>query len=302
MEFRDNGVRRTELCHQLVDIQARIPEEMSEFSRELDLREIAEKTQKAVGQVGLLEKLFVFADLAASPDPDKLAEDAAKAIRKHPLSSIFATSHLDREGKVIHRSEGAGFGDETNESAIRRQIAQSEGIRRMIAALGQIEPARHAILGAHYISDDVFALLLQHSAFVPPRLAGTFSRGFARFFQGDFVGAVYILTPLLENSLRYVLKSSGHDVSVFDDATQTQQDRTISSLFEQMRDELDEIFTKRITTDIESVFLTKLGPHIRHAVAHGLLQDSDPYGADAIYGCWLSFRLCWRRCLAIATN
>ena len=47
-----------------------------------------------------------------------------------------------------------------------------------------------------------------------------------------------------------------------------------------------------ITADIESVFLTKLGPHLRHALAHGLLHDGDPYGADAIYACLLIFRLC----------
>jgi hypothetical protein len=101
-----------------------------------------------------------------------------------------------------------------------------------------------------------------------------------------------ILTPLLENSLCQVLKSQGHDVTIFDDATQTQQDRTISSLFEQMRPELDAIFTKSTTADIERVFLMKPGPYLRHSVAHGLLHDGDPYEADAIYGCWLIIRLC----------
>jgi hypothetical protein len=112
-----------------------------------------------------------------------------------------------------------------------------------------------------------------------------------RFFQGDFTSATYILTPLLENSLRYVLKSYGHDVSVFDDASQTQQDLTISKLFEQMRYELDAIFTKPITTDIANVFLNRPGPHLRHDIAHGLAHDGTPYGADAVYGCWLIFRL-----------
>jgi hypothetical protein len=97
---------------------------------------------------------------------------------------------------------------------------------------------------------------------------------------------------LLENSLRHVLKSHGHDVTVFDNATQTQQDRTISSLFEQMRPELDAVFTRPITGDIDRVFLLRPGPCLRHAVAHGLLHDSSPYGWDAIYACWLIFRLC----------
>lgn len=96
----------------------------------------------------------------------------------------------------------------------------------------------------------------------------------------------------MENSLRYALKQAGHDVTVFDDSTQTQRDRTISQLYEQMRSELDQIFTSAITTDIENVFLTKPGPGIRHSLAHGLLHDGDPYGADAVYGCWLIFRIC----------
>lgn len=283
--------RRTELRHKLIDIQARIPEEMSSFSHEIDLREIIEQTENAVRKGTLIEKLFAFASLSRSPEPEKLVRDAEESIRQHPLSSLFETSHMDHEGKVIHRTGGGGVGD-SNGAAIADQIARTEGIRRQLTAAGQIEPARMTIVTEHFLSDDLLRSLLQHSAFVPDDLVETFARGFLRFFQGDFVSALYILTPLLENSLRYVLKMSGYDVSIFDDATQTQEDRTISSLFEQMRAELDEIFTKPITTDIENVFLTKLGPHIRHAVAHGLLRDGSPYGPDAIYACWLIFRLC----------
>jgi len=37
---------------------------------------------------------------------------------------------------------------------------------------------------------------------VPNDLVQSFARGFTRFFQSDFTSALYILTPLLENSLR----------------------------------------------------------------------------------------------------
>ena len=111
----------------------------------------------------------------------------------------------------------------------------------------------------------------------------TFCRGFSRFFQGDLISAIYILTLLLENSLRHVLKTYGHDVSNFDDAEGTQEDKTISALFEQMRSELEAIFTKPIAADIEHVFLKKPGPSFRHGVAHGLLQDSSAFNPDAIY-------------------
>ena len=284
--------RRVELRHKLIDVQAQIPEEMHSFSQELDLTEIVEKVECAVTRVNLTDKLFVLASVAGPPEPEQLTKEAVEAIQKHPLSSLFGTSHLDHEGKVVHRTDGSSLADSGSDSAIQAQVAQSESIRRQIVALGQIEPIRRLVAEHHFLSDDVFFSLFQHSPFVPHDLVRTFSRGFLRFFQGDFISATYILTPLLENSLRQVLKAHGHDVTTFDDATQTQRDRTLSSLYEQMRNELDEVFTRSVITDIDRVFLSKPGPHLRHSLSHGLFHDATPYGADAIYGCWLIFRLC----------
>jgi hypothetical protein len=253
---------------------------------------VAEDVEKAISHLRLYDKLFVFAELDRSPNPAKLVANAAKSIKEYPLRSLFGASYHDSEGKVIHRTQGAGFGEETDDPAIQQHIAQDEDIRRRIAAMGAIEIARQVIARDHFLSDDLFTRMLVYSPFVPSDLVMTYSHGFLRFFQGDFVSSLYILTPLLESSLRHVLKAHGHDVTIFDDATQTQQDRTISSLFEQMRDELDAVFGMAITTDIENVFLKKPGPHLRHALSHGLLHDGDPYGHNAIYACWFIFHLC----------
>ena len=284
--------RRKELRHRLVDVQANVIEEMGSFGHEMDLTEIAEHAQARLGDHALFDQLLIFAFLSNIPKPGDLREQAIASIREHPLSSLFATSHMDREGKVIHRSPGGLLGDDGQEDTIRANIAQSEGLRRSIVAEGTIAAARAHMNAQHMIDGGLLTLLLQHSPFVPDDLVRTFSTGFAKFFQGDFISALYILTPLLENSLRHVLKSHGHDVTIFDDATQTQQDRTISQLYAQMRPELDAIFGISLTADIERVFLEKPGPHLRHAVAHGLLSDGDPFGADAVYGCWLIWRLC----------
>jgi hypothetical protein len=284
--------RRKELRHRLVDVQAGIVDEMSPFAHPIDLTALVQWTEQQMQRPSLRDELFVFAALMSSPDPAQLAQDAEKRIRESPLSSLFEATHHDREGKVVHRSEGAGFGDSSNDSAVERQIAQDEGIRRNIGASGKVEVARQAIVSKHYITEEMFAWILVHSAFVPQDVLMTYSRGFARFFQGDFVSGLYILTPLLENSLRHVLKSHGHDVTKLNDATLTQEDRTISSLFKDMRGELNAVFGEAITADIERVFLKKSGPYLRHGVAHGLLHDGTPYGPDALYGCWLIFHLC----------
>lgn len=283
--------RRIALRHYLVDMQARIPDEMSVYSHQWDVKDIATRVKDAMADRPLLDHLFLFSSISTSPDPAALVAEAEQSIRDHPLSTLFAAVHYDREGKAVHRSEPGGFG-EGNGSAVRQRIAEGEAIRRNLIATAQIEVARQAIMAQHFLPEETLAALLQHSPFVPPELIATFSRAFLRFFQGDFASAVYILTPLVENSLRYVLKQHGHDVTTFDDATQTQKSLTISQLFEQRREELDSAFTKPITTDIENVFLNQPGPHLRHDIAHGLAHDGTPYGPDAVYGCWLVFRLC----------
>ncbi|HCL63815.1 MAG TPA: hypothetical protein DIC56_03015 [Rhizobium sp.] len=161
-----------------------------------------------------------------------------------------------------------------------------------IFAVGDIQTARRLINERYFVTDEAFTALLRYSGFVPEALVRTYNRGFRRFFQGDPVSGLYILTPLLEASIRHVLKGGGHDVSTFDNATKTQQDLTISAMFDQMRAEIVEVFGSAIVTDIESVFLSQPGPTIRHEVAHGLMSDGAPFGADSAYACWLIFRLC----------
>ncbi len=283
--------RRLELRHRLVEVQAGVDEEMGSFSQEMDISGMVQRIQERFKPLTVFDSLCLFAALDSSPDPQALKAEAAELIRKHPLASLFGTAHLDDEGKVIHRTGGGQFGD-PDDPAIAQRVAQSESIRRNVLVGGKINPTRQTIVSAHFLSDDVFHLLTSQSPFVPQDLAQTFARSFTRFFQGDFTSALYTLTPLLENSLRYVLKSHGHDVTTFDNAGQTQEDRTITALFDGMRAELDAVFTRSITEDIERVFLGRPGPMLRHGVAHGLLHDGSPYGADAVYACWLIFRLC----------
>jgi len=284
--------RRTELRHRLIDVQSGTIEEMQSFTQPIDLSECVEHVENLLDGDVLVDQLFQFAKLAQSPAPDKLRKDALKSIRDHPLFSLFGASYVDHDGKVIHRTDGTGSGNGENYGAIAARIAQNEQLRRQMYAFGLIETARQFIVGQYYFGEDTFLTLCRHSPFVPNHLVGTFSRGFVQFFRCDTTSALYILTPLLENSLRHVLKLNGHDVTTFDDSTQVQQDRSISALFEQMRQELDDVFGQAITTDIENVFLSGPGPSIRHAVAHGLLHDGSPFEADAIYACWLIFRLC----------
>ena len=295
--IRGQDALRDKYREKLAQAQLNVGDEMTTFSQSLDLEEIAAKHEMRFQDLTLSESLFTLVALTQSPQPEKLIEDAREAIREYPLSAFFPAMHMDHEGKVVHRT-AFDDGDGADSPAIRQKISQAERLRRHIAVGGAIEPALNVIAARHTIFEKDLLRLTSLSPFVPEGQAVTFARGLTSFLQHDNVSACYILFPLLENALRHVLKLAGHNVAKFDDATQTEQDRTISSLFDQMRPELDKVFGPAITTDIDNLFLSKEGPHLRHSLAHGQMFDGEPYEPDAIYGCWLIFRLClmplWR--------
>ena len=132
----------------------------------------------------------------------------------------------DDEGKVVARSPGLGVG-EADDTAMRHLIARGEGFRRQIAVSGTIEPARRTIIAEHPVEERDLLLLAEYSPFVPPGYEQIFALGFARFFCGDYISALHILVPQLENSLRYVLKQTAIDTSSMQ-SDMTQENRTLS--------------------------------------------------------------------------
>lgn len=284
--------RRNELRHQLIHVQASVPDEMGVFSETINLQPFIDEVLPLVETGDALDHLLLIARLGRSPVQAELEQEARRSVAEHPLLSLFGGAHLDRHGKVVARTSPAGGADRVDASVVQAQIARSEAIRRQIVMQGRVEPVLRAVRDRHFISDETFVLLLQQSPAVPDDLLGTIARGLACFVQGDRVGATYILTPLLEAILRYILQNQGDDVTKFDDATETQQDWTLSRLFQERRTELEAVLGVDLTADLDRIFLQRPGPSLRHAVAHGLLHDADPYGSDAMYGCWLLYCLC----------
>src|SRR5690606_21560535 len=125
----------------------------------------------------------------------------------------------------------------------------------------------------------------------PPGYEDIFALGFAKFFGSDYISALHILVPQLENSLRYVLKQAAIDTSSMQ-SDMTQENRTLSVMLSKDRVALEKIFGPAIILEIENLFDFEGGPALRHQLAHGLLSASACYSYDAVYACWFIFRLC----------
>ena len=289
---RSAKVRRNELRKRLIDVQASTLDDFAPIGTSIDISDIVEDVRTKISGKPLAKVLYSLVLASKSPAPEELRADA-DARANNSLASIFSTQVLDNQGKVKFQSPGLSRkegGD--NETQLRFEIMQREGLRRGLVVKSALELARAIINAEHGITTEKLLPLLQNSPFVQPGHEYVFAQGFARWFNGDIISAASILVPQLENALRYILRNAGEDVSTMKNDG-TQEDRSITSMFEQMRPEIVRVMGEAIPYEIENLFLLRAGPNVRHAIAHGQYSAGHFFADDASYACWFIFQLCF---------
>ena len=287
----NQGARRKELRKKLIDSQRDVQEEMSPFGEKVDISKLVEGTERQLHEASLFKKLGILACISNSPDPEEQKKQAIESIREFPLSSLFGSTYHDSEGKVVHRGLGADMRT-ADERSIDDRIAEQERTRRQLVVSSAIIPVLRNLQTEHYIGEMEIYFLCANSPFVPEDRRIAFMQGVLFFLRGDQIPALNILVPQVENSIRHILKQNGFDPTSFDPVTQMQEDRPITSLYTDMRSEIVQCLGEDITLEIENVFIKKNGPNLRNLVAHGLLSDDAVFGPDAVYACWMIYRLC----------
>lgn len=146
------------------------------------------------------------------------------------------------------------------------------------------------------ITVEKLAQYLKEFKSVPEEFLQTYAQGFYDFLTQDIRHAVYILTPLLENLMQFILKKAGTNTIKINSQTKTIENLSISGLFEKDNDTrkiLDEKLTPTVTEELEFIFLNKHG--LRHTNAHGLLSDklSKDKKHLLVYGLYLMFKICF---------
>ena len=250
---------------------------LDEFELEVDLSSIT-----------LSEALYQFTIIANSSDPRDLQAQAKAIFRSCPVFCRLDTPSVSESNSKLIVSSNIDKEKNSKYGAIVHHI---ENVRRMILVRDRIIIYNQIIGYILRVSKYDLINVIQHSPVVHPRFVDTISDGFDRYFKGDMISAFHILVPLLEDVMRQALVICGWDVTTYKSPIGIQEDRTISSLFDSKRSELESIFGSEIISDIERVFLSEGGPCLRHRMAHAGLNDGIQSDTDAIYGIWLIWRL-----------
>lgn len=264
--------------------------EISEFSIPIDLTDVRQATIDNFANLEVDEVLYRLAFFSRPPDKIALHKICLQNKNEYFLSSIMGKIYSDQQGKVIAQSPSAGLGDKPSAEWFDHESLTQVGLHYHVETEAFIKPACNTMTQYECIDERHLEPIVYYSPFVPPGHEAIFASGFARMIQGDMVSAVHALIPQLENSLRYVLNNRGARTAKLN-VDLTQEEQSLSQMYSNRKEELEQAFGKDITYVIHLLFNLKGGPMLRHEMAHGKLTANNCYGSPCIYACWLLFHI-----------
>ncbi|MHB8070365.1 MAG: DUF4209 domain-containing protein [Candidatus Cryosericum sp.] len=233
--------------------------------------------------------LVALANLAETPKPAELEEQVDAKTGRMPFQYLISTVGMDQEGKAASHAPAAFTGD-TREirTAKEAELYQEASRNRQIAVLALLDPARRQILSEHVVRLDDWRAFTTDNPFVPVGREEIFARGMDAGMNGDFLVAVSLLTPQIENAVRVVLKKTGVVTSKID-MRNVEQERVLGALLDM--DDAERVFGRDLIFDLRGLLVEKFGSNLRNELAHGLLDVDDFKGPDAEYLWWCALRL-----------
>lgn len=238
------------------------------------------------------EALCYFASFIPFPEKQRNEE----IIRKSDglVSDLFPVGILGKDGKSIAKSRPIKKGDnEIDEEAFQAKMEQRTA--EIINFLSQILIGNTLnYIRCHFtIEEDDIRKVIEESAFVPPDRKESYLKGIMAGFSGDFLTALYILVPQVENSLRELAITCGEPVYNLNE-NGIEELKTMHAILELdgVKEKLDEDFLLSLKT----IFCSKFGLNMRNNVAHGMFSDSQLQSYEALYTWWAILKMCYMFC------
>jgi len=287
--IRGTHAQRVELERELRDRQREGVGEYGGEGSRIDLTDMARAATTGFEGLSLSNALRDFAVIDRVKSVTTQEAEARTSLRDFPLANLFATQHLDADGKIVAEGPAGGIGDEPDPDVLRAKMRENAALHRSLIASGAIEPVRVMIGSAFDVTEGDLWPIVRLSPFIPPDHAALFALGFTRFLQGDLMSAVHLLIPQIEPALRHLLRNAGEEPSLLQ-SDLIQEERSLSVMLGQDRAALEAILGPGLTLAVDQIFNLK-PPGLRHAMAHGLIDAGGCFSGEAIYAMWFLYHL-----------
>jgi len=256
----------------------------------MDIKDIVNLAIKHVEGKETLELALLYYTGFATTNYQKLKEHSIELLNQFPLSSLFGTTHIAGDGRVIAKTPSIGFGGDAEESdeVLNRKVIQSHQIDVQLAVQGQIIPGLNQILSEFRVSRRFLELLCTHSPIVPNDRIYLFSSALWLGFEHDFSNAIHLLCPQVEHMIRTKFKEEDILTSNVD-RNGIENENGLSTLLD--NEKAEEILGEDLLFEMKAIFTDSIGDNLRNNSAHGLLNDSSASSYGSVYAWWMVLRL-----------
>lgn len=279
------------LKKQLADLREEVRSEYVTVSHPVDISELVDGTEKSLTERSLADIFKAVIVETPIENIENMRAEVTKSVKRNFFSSLFGIEVHDEAGLKVHKAPPLNINEGINDEAVIDQYLRTFEISHQLFVNGVFEPARYILSQEHNLTLSTFSKLVAHSPIIKSEFKEVFNLGFYRLWQGDYIGASYILIPQMEGMLRHYYELSGKDATRYLDK-ELEESTSISILLDKCRDDIESIFSKDLALTIDLVFNRKGGPTLRHKLAHGNLYAGYCFAETTIYACILIFYLC----------
>lgn len=283
--------RIAELRERLNDAGERSLEEMGVISTpRIDITQLVDEARNLVRGKTATDAMAAFANLNRL-DAKAMRDSAIQTAKEHPLANLFAATMFSRDGRMIAKHSGMGLGDSSisdNEGPIWAQMVRDYGIMIGLVVQGSILPALETICQEHHLREADLVGLANCSPIVPKDRARLFGKALFAGFDYDFVTAIHLLAPQIENMVRVHLKAAGVKTTTLDQ-NGIETENGLSTLI--ALPEAQKVLGPDLSFEIRALYCDAFGANLRNEIAHGLISDESCQSMYIVYAWWLGLRL-----------
>jgi len=286
----EKSERIDELRKRLTELQRDSAKEMKTISTHVDLSKAAEAASVHVKGSSFQDTIFKFSLGHPLSDLKELHDLVIQTARDHPLMHLFNATIVDSQGRTTaKRAPLLNLEGEEFEAAVEAEMfSYASKFDWPLRVSGYVDPARQQLLVDHHPTLQDLLFLVQNHSFIPPGHEGIFLRGIYAGFHGDFLAASNLLVPQIENSMLYVLKTSGVDFSNSpSDGTQAiTMPRSILRMAETKA-----ILGEPLCFELRGCLVEKTGYNFRNRVTHGFVSEAECCSVAGVMLWWLIIRI-----------
>ncbi|GAA5262713.1 DUF4209 domain-containing protein [Methanocalculus sp. MC3] len=260
-------------------------------SSPIDISLDIKKACDAVRGKDYSEAIRIFANLQPYVSKKGIRENALNIIKNNPLHAHFPATVMSSDGRVIARRPGFSFGDalsEDDERVIQVGMIEYYNIQIDYTVKANILPAQNILLCEHRLREVDFIALAKISPIVPEGREQLFGKALFAGYDRDYMTALHLIVPQIENVVRHHLKIAGVKTTTLD-SNGIETEIGLSKLME--IPEVETLFGEDLSFELKSLFCDPYGQNLRNGVAHGLLDDTKCRSTYAIYAWWFGLKL-----------